>query len=319
METDPSIIRFGVFELDLKNRELRRSGVLINLPRQAFRILSLLAARPNELVTREEIRSEIWPNELFADLDSRLNFEIKRVREALADDADRPRYVETVRKGGYKFIASLDVREPAVAKPVPEERGQGEDRSAGELPTEPGPAAAEEKRARPWAKLPARPAALITLFAICLLAGGFWYATLGREGGPRAVERSSKLATGPLITSVSRIEPKPDQTIVIKGRGFGTHCYYANQDTPFLAIRDKSTRWAAGRIVPENWDEVTLNVASWTDSEIVVTGFAGAYGSHWWKLKSGDEVEIVVYNPQTGAGPATRTLRVSSFSASLEK
>jgi len=116
----------------------------------------------------------------------------------------------------------------------------------------------------------------------------------------------------PVISSISLIEPRPNQVIVIKGQGLGVHTYYANGDTPFLAIRDKTSHWAAGRLIPENWDEVTLNVASWTDSEIVVTGFAGAYGQHWWKLSPGDEIEVAVWNPQTQAGPATYELTVAS-------
>lgn len=119
-------------------------------------------------------------------------------------------------------------------------------------------------------------------------------------------------AARPVISSISRIEPKANQVIVIKGYGLGVHTYYGNGDTPFIAIRDKTSRWAAGRLIPENWDEVTLNVAYWTDSEIVVTGFAGAYGQHWWKLNPGDEIEVAVWNPQTQAGPAIYELTVAS-------
>ncbi|HKM84776.1 MAG TPA: winged helix-turn-helix domain-containing protein [Terriglobales bacterium] len=111
MGADPNnkaaLFRFGAFELDERNRELRDSGLLIDVPPQAFKILTMLVRRSQELVTREEIRNVLWPAESSGDFDSRLNFEIRRIREALHDDADRPRYVATVRKRGYKFIASV--------------------------------------------------------------------------------------------------------------------------------------------------------------------------------------------------------------------
>lgn len=127
-----------------------------------------------------------------------------------------------------------------------------------------------------------------------------------------AVHALDPSSGAPAITSVSGIVPASNQVIVIKGKHLGVHTYYADGDTPFIAIRDTTARWAAGRIIPANWDEVTLDVASWTDSEIVVTGFAGAYGQHWWKLNSGDKIEVAIWNPQTQEGPAIYHLTVSS-------
>jgi excisionase family DNA binding protein len=114
----------------------------------------------------------------------------------------------------------------------------------------------------------------------------------------------------PEISSVSPILPQARQRIVIQGRGFGLHVPYANTDTPYLAIRDDSARWAAGRILPHNWDEVMLNVESWTDNQIVITGFSGDYGKNGWKLTAGDKLEIAVWNPQNGVGPALYHVRV---------
>lgn len=152
---------------------------------------------------------------------------------------------------------------------------------------------------------------LVAMAAALVLAGGLLRA---KSSGRRAT-LSARTLTGaptPMVTSVSAIEPTADQVIVITGRGFGTHTYFANADTPFLAIRDNTARWAAGRMTPENWDEVTLNVALWTDSQIVATGFAGAYGQHWWKLNPGDKIEVAVWNPQTRSGPGTYELSVAS-------
>jgi TolB-like protein/DNA-binding winged helix-turn-helix (wHTH) protein/Tfp pilus assembly protein PilF len=104
-----SRVRFGVFELDLQAGELRKSGVLLHLPPQPFKILALLASRPAELVTREEIRSQVWGTDTFVDFEHGLNFAIKKIRDALGDDAETPRYIETLPRRGYRFIAPVDV------------------------------------------------------------------------------------------------------------------------------------------------------------------------------------------------------------------
>jgi len=113
------------------------------------------------------------------------------------------------------------------------------------------------------------------------------------------------------ITSISPILPRPDQTIYIRGQGFGLHTRFAGTDSPFIAIRDLTGGWAAGRIVPQNWDEVTIDVASWEDSQIVISRFSGAYGSQGWKLRPRDKIEVAVWNPQTDHGPALYHLSVS--------
>jgi hypothetical protein len=125
----------------------------------------------------------------------------------------------------------------------------------------------------------------------------------GRLGAP-ADDKLPKPLIEPVISSVTRILPRPDQTIIIKGSDFGWYSPFNSLDTPFLAIRDITGHWAAGRIIDRNPDDVTLSVSSWTDSEIVITGLSGAYGQNGWKLIPGDEIDVAVWNPQTGAGPA---------------
>jgi len=150
------------------------------------------------------------------------------------------------------------------------------------------------------------------VFAIAALGAG-WVRAHSEKWHKSAKLHPVKAAVeSPVITSVSAVQAKANQVIDIKGLGLGIHTYYANGDTPYIAIRDLTARWAAGRIIPENWDEVTLNVAYWTDSEIVVTGFAGAYNQHWWRLNPGDQIEVAIWNPQTQAGPATYHLTVDS-------
>jgi DNA-binding winged helix-turn-helix (wHTH) protein len=102
-----SILRFGVFEVDVRAGELRKQGVRIKLQEQPFHVLTVLLQRPYEVVTREELRSENWPADTFVDFDNGLNTAINKLREALGDSADNPRFIETLPRRGYRFIAPV--------------------------------------------------------------------------------------------------------------------------------------------------------------------------------------------------------------------
>ncbi len=98
------LLRFGVFEVDLRSGELRRGGVKVKLQEQPFQVLEMLLERPSELVTREELQKKLWSESTFVDFEHGLNAAIKRLREALDDNADNPRFVETLHRRGYRFI-----------------------------------------------------------------------------------------------------------------------------------------------------------------------------------------------------------------------
>jgi len=100
-----SVIRFGLFEADLQSGELRKNGLKIRLQGQPFQVLAILLKRPGELVTREELRQQVWPQDTFVDFDHALNTAITKIRVALGDDSDNPRFVETVPRRGYRLIA----------------------------------------------------------------------------------------------------------------------------------------------------------------------------------------------------------------------
>jgi cholera toxin transcriptional activator len=102
------IVRFGVFEVDLSTGELRKSGVKMRLQGQPIQILTLLLDRPGDVVTREELRQKLWPSDTFVDFDHSVNTAINKVREALGDSASSPRYVETLARRGYRFIAPVE-------------------------------------------------------------------------------------------------------------------------------------------------------------------------------------------------------------------
>ncbi|MFY9528678.1 MAG: tetratricopeptide repeat protein [Candidatus Acidiferrales bacterium] len=105
----PRRVRFGVFEVDLRAGELRKHGLNIRLQEQPFKVLALLLANPGELVTREDLRSKLWPADTFVDFDHALNKAINKIREALGDSAESPRFVQTVPRRGYRFLADVKV------------------------------------------------------------------------------------------------------------------------------------------------------------------------------------------------------------------
>ena len=105
--------RFGVFEVDLQEAELRRSGIRIKLQEQPFQILIMLLEHPGQTVTREELRQKLWPAHTFVDFEHSLNSSINKLREALGDHSENPRFIETLHRRGYRFIAPVDGAGPA--------------------------------------------------------------------------------------------------------------------------------------------------------------------------------------------------------------
>lgn len=102
-----SVVRFGTYEIDLQSGELRKAGLRIKVQQQPLKLLEILLERPGEVVTREDLRSRIWPHESFGDFDQAVNVAVAKLRVALGDSADNPRYVETLPRRGYRFIADV--------------------------------------------------------------------------------------------------------------------------------------------------------------------------------------------------------------------
>jgi len=109
------VYRFANYEADPATGELRKEGVRLRLPDQPFRVLIMLLERPGELVTREEIRQRLWPADTFVDFDHGLNTVINRLRETLGDSASNPRYIETLARRGYRFLAPVETAGPTTA------------------------------------------------------------------------------------------------------------------------------------------------------------------------------------------------------------
>jgi TolB-like protein/DNA-binding winged helix-turn-helix (wHTH) protein/tetratricopeptide (TPR) repeat protein len=114
-----TVYRLGLFEFDPQSRELRKQGIRIRLQGQPVEILAMLLARPGEVVTREELQNRLWPGDTFVDFDRSLNAAVKRLRAALGDSAETPRFIETLSRRGYRFIAPVDaVRSPRAVAAV---------------------------------------------------------------------------------------------------------------------------------------------------------------------------------------------------------
>lgn len=112
------VVSFGVFELDARSGELRRHGLKVRLPDQSFQILKVLLSRPGEVVTREELRNVLWTAQTFVDFEVGLNSAVRKLREALDDSAENPRFVETLPRRGYRFVAPVSMPVEAPLAPV---------------------------------------------------------------------------------------------------------------------------------------------------------------------------------------------------------
>lgn len=108
-QNSPGPLRFGVFELDLRAGELRKHGMRVRLQEQPLQVLEMLLARPGDVVTREELRNKLWAADTFVDFDHGLNKAVNKIRDALGDSAESPRFVETVARRGYRFLAEVTV------------------------------------------------------------------------------------------------------------------------------------------------------------------------------------------------------------------
>ena len=158
VDTHLRLLRFGSFEVDLRSGELRKAGVKLKLSGQPFQVLSILLERPGEVVTREEFQRQLWPD-TFVDVDHNLNTAINKIREVLGDSAESPRFVETLPRRGYRFIAPVEGNGIATPPPTPP-------------PTEPEPAF------RHWAP---RFAILFAAIALLAVAGIFIYKRLNNS------------------------------------------------------------------------------------------------------------------------------------------
>ena len=140
--TGPDVIHFGSYEVHLRAGELFREGRKVKLQVQPFHVLAMLLECPGEVVAREDLRKRLWPSDTFVDFDHSLNTAVKKLRHALSDDKNKPRFIETLPKRGYRFIGTFKQR------PFRQNKDQSEPLTKPLLPARP-PAPADAKSASP--------------------------------------------------------------------------------------------------------------------------------------------------------------------------
>lgn len=172
------MVRFGVYEADLKACELRKHGMRLKLSEQPFQILAILLEKPGDVVTREELRNRLWPEDTFVDFDHSLNNAVMRLREVLGDSSDRPLFIETLPRRGYRFLAPVEeasgahsasgAAEPAASKQLATEQTDSS------LPDEPATArSANEPTGRGrWLALPRLASVVSGILAVAAIASG---------------------------------------------------------------------------------------------------------------------------------------------------
>ena len=196
------IVRFGVFEADVCADELRKNGVRVKIQDLPFRALKLLLGRPNEIVTREEFRKELWPQDVFVDFDRGISSAIKRLRDALDDSADNPIFVETVDRRGYRWIAPVSLLEPHSAATI---------KTADEKASAATPLPPRGFRWRTWIyTLPV----LVLVFAVWIFRPSYHSA------------KASIKSRAPVRSTLRRAANREAEDYYLKGR------FYWNQRTP---------------------------------------------------------------------------------------
>jgi DNA-binding winged helix-turn-helix (wHTH) protein/Tfp pilus assembly protein PilF len=209
-QVPPALLRFGVFEADLRAGELRRNGVRVRLQDLPFRALALLLTRPGEVITREEFRQALWPSDIFVDFEQGISSAVMRLRDALRDSADNPIFIETIERRGYRWIGPIQRVEPVPQEPRAESRKEEprENDSPEKQVTAPEP----PSKFSPWRKV-------VFVFPVLALLFAAWIFRPGHRDG-KASAKSSPPRT------LHQAANREAEDFYLKGR------FYWNKRTP---------------------------------------------------------------------------------------
>ena len=257
MESDDSTAaRFGVFELDLVSGELRKSGVKVRLQEQPFQVLKAMVERPGRVVTREELQQRLWPDETFVDFEDGLSTAVRKIRQALGDSASSPRFIETLPKRGYRFIAPVDDGKEKV--PGPQEQ-----------PEQPAPPTSPR-----WSRSQLQPTQ--GLLAAALLVAIVLGVILVTQGSVEPVERPvARFSFSPEGVQGAWISPDGKHILYAAGRGETT-----------LWVRPLASESARELVGTEGVDE-----AFWSPDSLAI-GFGTATELKRVALNGGDVVTL---------------------------
>jgi DNA-binding winged helix-turn-helix (wHTH) protein len=191
------VLRFGVFELEPRSGDLRKNGLKVKLKGQPFQVLAMLLERPGQVVAREDLQKRLWPADTFVDFDHSLNTAINKIREALGDSAESPRFVETVPRRGYRFIAPVETNGLARAGVSP----------SGIKETPLGPAGREGEMTGPPPPRTRWPLAIGAVLGLMAVAAVGWYGWQRRSAKPELIQRQLTANSSELAVLASAISP----------------------------------------------------------------------------------------------------------------
>ncbi|MGA9472405.1 MAG: tetratricopeptide repeat protein [Terriglobales bacterium] len=239
-QTPPALVRFGVFEADLRAGELKRNGVRVRLQDLPFRALTLLLSRPGEVVAREEFRQALWPPDIFVDFEQGISSAVMRLRDALGDSAENPIFIETIERRGYRWIGPVNLPQPVSQElrekevhekesrekgsPEPELRGhdrQGKDSQEKELREGTYPEPPTNRATAPWSSRRPLLWKLVFALAIPALLFAIWIFRPGyrdAKGGAKSTPSRSQ--------SLHQSANREAEDFYLKGR------FYLNKRTP---------------------------------------------------------------------------------------
>jgi DNA-binding winged helix-turn-helix (wHTH) protein len=265
---DSPTLRFDVFTLDLRAGELYKSGYKIKLQEQPFQILAMLLEQPGQVITREQLRERLWPEDTFVDFDHSLNTAVKKLRQALNDEADKPRFIETLPKRGYRFVGPA-VEEVRVPQPF---HGKETGSIGHEKPSGPETKSNGTTRVTPPAEVRWKIAAPIVFLAVAIGAGAYFFS-----------RRNHTLTEKDTIViadfSNSTGDPVFDDTLK-------QALSISLQQSPFLNIlsdqKTKQTLNLMGRPVGERLDaETAREVCQRTENKAVLAGSISSLGTEY--------------------------------------
>lgn len=255
------LLRFGAFELDLAAGELRKNSRRILLQPQPFRILALLVSRPGVLVTREQVKHELWDGAVSVDFEQGMNFCIRRIRLALGDEADSPRYIETVRGRGYRFLAP--VTQLAASGNVAANAASADPGGAARSVAEPQPASPAISSSRLWGLTLA---GLVAIIGLLVLAARFPW----RRPGPLAIEQ--RVTSNPSEVPISAAVVSPDGKYVAYSDPTGLYLRLlgSGETRPLQVPKDLN-------LVPTSWFPDSLHL-------LLSSGNGSSAGDGLWKI-----------------------------------
>jgi Tol biopolymer transport system component/DNA-binding winged helix-turn-helix (wHTH) protein len=259
---NPNTVQFGLFEVDLQARELRKSGVKIKLNEQPFQVLTVLLERPGEVVTREELQTRLWPSDTFVDFDLSLNSAVKKLRQALGDESDNPRFVETLYRRGYRFIApvSTEGRERELTT-VGEKGGLPVSNLASDAGNGAG-SPADSRRSGEIAARSRKWLAFIAVGCVGVLLAGVTFKLMPRSSPPRILG-FTQITSGGKVHQLSRLATD------------GQRLYFEALDRDRIALAQVSVTGGESALIAMPFDNAYLGDIAPDGSALLIGSFEG--------------------------------------------